>query len=150
MTSGIAPARPPRPRAKSIFKSLEAGVVVGDKYRLVRCLGEGGMATLWVAHNEALDIEVAIKFIRTDLTTPKLAERLVTEARAAAKRQAKQMDFIVANNPTAAGSGFGAVDHQVMLLGGEGVLWRSESLPKSALAAELLRRLADAAGKGSA
>jgi len=43
------------------------------------------MATLWVAHNAALDIEVAIKFIRTDLTTPKLAERLLTEARAAAK-----------------------------------------------------------------
>ena len=85
-TSGIAPARPPRPdRSTSIFRSLEAGLLVGGKYRLVRCLAEGGMATLWVAHNETLDIEVAIKFIRTDLTTPKLAERLLTEARAAAK-----------------------------------------------------------------
>ncbi len=86
MTSGVAPIRPPRPeRDRDIFQSLAAGVVVGGKYRLVRCLGEGGMATVWVAHNEALDIEVAIKFIRTDLTTPKLAERLLNEARAAAK-----------------------------------------------------------------
>lgn len=64
------------------------------------------------------------------------------EARAARKREAKQMDYIVANNPVADGSGFGAVDHQVMLMDGRGVLWRSESLPKRELAMEILRRLA--------
>jgi len=70
------------------------------------------------------------------------------EARAARKREAKQMDFIVANNPMAAGSGFGAVVHQVLLLGAAGRIWQSESLPKSALAAELLARLAAAEGAG--
>ncbi len=68
------------------------------------------------------------------------------ENRAIRKREAKQMDYIVANNPTAAGSGFGAVDHQVLLLGAEGKIWQSASLPKSALATEILARLAAAEG----
>lgn len=62
--------------------------------------------------------------------------------RAQAKRRAKDMDYIVANNPTAAGSGFGPGDHQVVLLGEQGVIWESESLPKARLAGRLLGRLA--------
>jgi serine/threonine-protein kinase len=51
-------------------------------------LGEGGMGSVWLAHNEALDIDVAIKVLRTDvkgLSGSKVAERLLQEARAAAK-----------------------------------------------------------------
>ncbi len=66
------------------------------------------------------------------------------QERALAKLQAKNMDFIVANNPTAEGSGFGAVDHEVLLLDGTGVIWRSASLPKPELAALLLQKLAAA------
>jgi phosphopantothenoylcysteine decarboxylase/phosphopantothenate--cysteine ligase len=40
--------------------------------------------------------------------------------RAQAKRQAKNMDYIVANDPTQEGSGFGPGSHQVTLLGSEG------------------------------
>lgn len=61
------------------------GQVIAAKYRLVRRLGEGGMASVWLAHNEALDIEVAIKFIRADLQHPGLTGRLLQEARAAAR-----------------------------------------------------------------
>jgi len=64
---------------------FSAGVLIGQKYRLVRCLGHGGMASVWVAHNEALDIHVAIKFIRADLAQTQLADRLLQEARAAAR-----------------------------------------------------------------
>ncbi len=65
------------------------------------------------------------------------------QERALAKLRAKHMDYIVANDPTAEGSGFGAVPHQVMLLGPEGIIWQSESLPKVELAVHLLRKLAE-------
>ncbi len=62
--------------------------------------------------------------------------------RATAKRQAKKMDYIVANNPTLAGAGFGVVNHQATLLGQNGVIWQSESIPKSELAQGILNNLA--------
>lgn len=62
-----------------------AGQLIDKKYRLLRPLGEGGMASVWVAHNEMLDIHVAIKFIRADLQAEGLANRLLQEARAAAR-----------------------------------------------------------------
>jgi eukaryotic-like serine/threonine-protein kinase len=61
------------------------GQMIGQKYRLVRRLGEGGMASVWVALNEALELHVAIKFIRGDLTNVALTDRLLTEARAVAR-----------------------------------------------------------------
>ncbi|PIV80615.1 bifunctional phosphopantothenoylcysteine decarboxylase/phosphopantothenate--cysteine ligase CoaBC [bacterium CG17_big_fil_post_rev_8_21_14_2_50_64_8] len=72
------------------------------------------------------------------------------EERAQAKLRAKNMDYIVANNPTASGSGFGPVDHEILLLGEQGLLWRSESMPKARLAASLLDRLAARETGGSA
>ncbi len=68
------------------------------------------------------------------------------EERALAKLRAKNMDFIVANDPTAAGAGFGDVEHTVVLMGPEGVLWRSDPAAKPALAAALLDRLAAVPG----
>ena len=64
--------------------------------------------------------------------------------RAQAKRRAKQMDYIVANDPTAPGAGFGTGDHRIMLLGESGEIWSSESMPKPELAARLLEHLAHA------
>ena len=68
------------------------------------------------------------------------------EERAAAKLQAKNLDFIVANDPTAPGSGFGPTEHSLTLLGREGSLWRSPTAPKPDLAGQLLDRLAEACG----
>ncbi len=45
--------------------------------------------------------------------------------RAQAKLKAKRMDYILANNPAAAGSGFGDSSHRVTLLGAGGVIWAS-------------------------
>jgi phosphopantothenoylcysteine decarboxylase/phosphopantothenate--cysteine ligase len=62
--------------------------------------------------------------------------------RASVKREAKGMDYILANDPTAAGSGFGSENHQVTLIGDGGIIWESESLPKETLAGEILQQLA--------
>ncbi len=62
--------------------------------------------------------------------------------RASLKREAKKMDYILANDPTATGSGFGAENHQVTLIGADGIIWESASAPKKALAKEILQQLA--------
>jgi serine/threonine-protein kinase len=62
-----------------------AGEIVADKYQLVRKLGQGGMGAVWMARNLALDVQVAIKLIRADVDSQSAAERLLNEARAAAR-----------------------------------------------------------------
>ena len=68
------------------YNSYEPGVIVAQKFQLVRMLGEGGMGSVWVAKNLALDVHVALKLIRAELASsvPGLGERLLQEARAAA------------------------------------------------------------------
>ncbi len=63
------------------------GDVIGDKYQLVRLLREGGMGTVWVAHNHVLDVHVGIKLIelKKSHTADTVTQRLLDEARAAAR-----------------------------------------------------------------
>jgi phosphopantothenoylcysteine decarboxylase/phosphopantothenate--cysteine ligase len=68
-------------------------------------------------------------------------------AAAQAKLREKGLDYVLANDPTLAGSGFGDRDHRVTLLGRAGVVWESPSLPKPLLAVHILDRL-EAARRG--
>src|SRR5262245_9350040 len=61
------------------------GDLVADKYRLVRVLGEGGMGSVWLATNLALEVDVALKLIRRGTASEDAASRLLQEARAAAR-----------------------------------------------------------------
>jgi serine/threonine-protein kinase len=61
------------------------GDVISGKYRLVRMLGTGGMGDVWLAHNETLDIDVAIKLMRAEAGAGDGEDRLLREARAAAR-----------------------------------------------------------------
>jgi serine/threonine-protein kinase len=63
------------------------GDVIADKYELVSQLGEGGMGTVWLARNIALDVHVALKLIRRDVADEETAARFVREAKAAARVQ---------------------------------------------------------------
>jgi serine/threonine-protein kinase len=74
---------PSDPRPSRV--SLVDGLNVGHKYKLIKRLGEGGMAEVWRAHDATLDVDVAIKFIRADLEQGELGDRLLQEARAAAR-----------------------------------------------------------------
>jgi tetratricopeptide (TPR) repeat protein/predicted Ser/Thr protein kinase len=63
---------------------LAEGLAVGH-YRLVRPLGRGGMGEVYLAHDETLERQVAIKFIAPDHAGDDVARRrLIREARAAA------------------------------------------------------------------
>ncbi|HET9960268.1 MAG TPA: serine/threonine-protein kinase, partial [Polyangiaceae bacterium] len=61
------------------------GEVIGDRYRLERELGRGGMGVVWVAHSLVLGIDVAVKLIRAETAGPAVASRMAREAHAAAR-----------------------------------------------------------------
>ena len=56
-----------------------------DRYRVVRHIANGGMATVWVAHDELLGRHVAVKLLASHLSEDDRArQRFQREARAAA------------------------------------------------------------------
>jgi eukaryotic-like serine/threonine-protein kinase len=66
------------------------GTVVGDKYRVDRLIGSGGMGTVWEGVHSALGQKVAIKFIKPAYASHLDArKRFEIEARAAAKLKTK-------------------------------------------------------------
>ncbi len=63
-----------------------ATTVIAGRYRLERRVGEGGMAEVYLAHDELLDRPVAVKVLRQALAQDRvLRERFVREAQAAAR-----------------------------------------------------------------
>ena len=67
---------------------LEQGQRVGDRYRLERRLGSGGMADVWLARDEMLNRLVAVKFLHERFAQDaQFVERFRREAEAAAGLQ---------------------------------------------------------------
>ena len=67
---------------------LEAGHVIGGRYGLVSRLGSGGMADVWLADDEMLDRQVALKFLHERFAQDaQFVERFRREAQAAAGLQ---------------------------------------------------------------
>src|SRR3954467_15419928 len=62
-----------------------ARVSLPDRYRVIRHLANGGMASVWEAHDELLDRDVAVKVLASHLGEDERARRrFQREARAAA------------------------------------------------------------------
>ena len=63
---------------------MNPGYKIGKRYRIIRSLGEGGMANVYLAHDEVLDRDVSVKLLRLDLRDdPSTRRRFEREAMAA-------------------------------------------------------------------
>jgi predicted Ser/Thr protein kinase len=68
------------------MQQLDADVLLGDRYRLVRMIGSGGMGTVWEAEDETLGRPVAVKVLSESLAEGERAvRRFEREAQAAAR-----------------------------------------------------------------
>jgi eukaryotic-like serine/threonine-protein kinase len=68
------------------MQQLDADVLLGDRYRLVRMIGSGGMGTVWEAEDETLGRPVAVKVLSESFAAGERAvRRFEREAQAAAR-----------------------------------------------------------------
>jgi serine/threonine protein kinase len=64
---------------------IVSGAVLKNRYRLERLLGRGGMASVWLGHDEVLDRPVAIKVLSDTIASdPEFLARFRREAKVAA------------------------------------------------------------------
>ncbi|MFJ6610679.1 serine/threonine-protein kinase [Streptomyces sp. NPDC091289] len=84
------PAHIPSPTVPSSAPDSAANRLIGGRYRLLSRLGHGGMGTVWRAHDEVVDREVAVKEPRVpehlgEREHSTVHQRMQREARAAAR-----------------------------------------------------------------
>jgi serine/threonine protein kinase len=72
-------------RTKQNFVSHHPNEVVNDRYRLISQLGEGGFGSVWLAIDEHINRQVAIKLPKFDPSDEKRIARFIAEAQACAK-----------------------------------------------------------------
>jgi eukaryotic-like serine/threonine-protein kinase len=92
------------------------GDLIGNKYRVVRLIGDGGMGSVYEARHEVLGTDVALKFLHAELAErPGLASRFLQEARVAAQIKSPHVAHVSDVDTTAEGLPYLVMD----LLGGE-------------------------------
>jgi hypothetical protein len=65
--------------------TIATGELLKERYRLERTLGHGGMAAVWLGHDEVLDRQVAVKVLSDTIASdPGFVARFQREARTAA------------------------------------------------------------------
>ena len=74
---------PSKPPSRPVPPRLAA--LLADQYQIIRELGSGGMATVYLAHDVKHDREVALKVLRPELAAVLGAERFLNEIRITAR-----------------------------------------------------------------
>lgn len=121
----------------------DAGEILGGRYRLVRPLGEGGMATIWAAEHLTMGNLVAVKIISAELVDCELAiSRFTREARAAAKLRSPYVVQLFDHDVDPANGPYIAME----LLEGENLADRLER--EVTLSTALLSRIMQQVGRG--
>jgi non-specific serine/threonine protein kinase len=73
-------------RDRATEASRKPGCIVAGRYRIERELGNGAAGVVYLAHDQQLDRQVALKFLRASANAdPTALERFISEARAAAR-----------------------------------------------------------------
>ena len=114
---------------------------LGGRYRVERELGEGGMATVWLAHDTKHERPVAIKVLHRDLSISLGAERFLREIRIVAQLQHPHIVGLIDS-----GEADGMLYYVMPYVAGESLrmrLAREGELPVDE-AVWLLREIADA------
>jgi len=71
--------------AESEGESGSDAVRIAGRYRIIRMIGKGGMGAVYLAHDEILDVDVALKVLRyEELSGEEEVARFLREARSAA------------------------------------------------------------------
>ena len=85
---------PESPRQTEVLKAAtyKAGDIIG-KYRVIRCLGIGGMGEVYLVEHTLLNHRCALKLLKQDIAKedPEMRERLLREARLASQIQHKNL-----------------------------------------------------------
>ena len=125
---------------------LAEGSVINGRYRLAERIGEGGMASVWKAHDETLNRAVAIKllYLRVHGDPQAGIDQFLREARLAAAVQHRNVIHTVDFGTDAEGTPFIVME----LLQGESLAARMERAP--ALSLEELTHLAEMTLRGLA
>jgi len=64
----------------ALRRHLTPGAVLGDRYEIIRLLGQGGMGAVYQAQDQELERQVAIKVIRADMASnPEILRRFKQE-----------------------------------------------------------------------
>jgi len=79
------PGVPPRTQSTGAFEVAQVTRALAGRYRIERVLGEGGMATVYLADDPKHDRKVAVKVMRPELAATLGADRFLREVQIAAK-----------------------------------------------------------------
>lgn len=89
-------AKPAHPKSGKLQASgFKVGDLLASKYRVERLLGEGGMGVVVEAYHELLDQRVAVKLLYQDVADREAQQRLLMEARSAAKLQSDHVARVI-------------------------------------------------------
>ena len=81
------------------------GAALADRYRIERVLGEGGMATVYLAEDLKHDRKVALRVLRPELAAVLGADRFVQEIKTTAQLQHPHILPLYDSGSTAAAHG---------------------------------------------